>query len=56
MIPGSVLVSVGQAVKVTQIVGQVGNTGASTGAHLHFEVHVNGVAVDPFAWLNEHAG
>jgi murein DD-endopeptidase MepM/ murein hydrolase activator NlpD len=56
MIPGSVLVSEGQAVKVTQIVGQVGNTGASTGAHLHFEIHVNGVAVDPFAWLNEHAG
>ena len=56
MIPGSVMVTVGQAVKVTQIVGQVGNTGASTGAHLHFEIHVNGVAVDPFAWLNEHAG
>ena len=56
MIPGSVLVSVGQAVKVTQIVGQVGNTGASTGPHLHFEIHINGVAVDPYAWLNEHAG
>jgi murein DD-endopeptidase MepM/ murein hydrolase activator NlpD len=56
MIPGSVLVSPGQAVKVTQIVGQVGNTGASTGPHLHFEIHINGVAVDPLAWLNEHAG
>lgn len=56
MIPGSVLVTQGQAVKVTQIVGQVGNTGASTGPHLHFEIHINGVPVDPLAWLNEHAG
>ena len=56
MLPGSVAVSEGQAVKVTQILGQVGNTGASTGSHLHFEVHVNGVAVDPFAWLNANAG
>lgn len=56
MLPGSVMVSEGQAVKVTQILGQVGNTGASTGSHLHFEVHVNGVAVDPFVWLNAHAG
>ena len=56
MLTGSPVVSEGQAVKVTQILGQVGNTGASTGSHLHFEVHVNGVAVDPFAWLNEHAG
>jgi len=55
MVPGSVLVTEGQAVTVTQILGQVGNTGASTGAHLHFEIHVNGVPVDPFAWLTEHA-
>ena len=55
LLPGSILVSEGQAVKVTQIVAQVGNTGASTGAHLHFEIHVNGAPVDPFAWLNEHA-
>ena len=55
LLPGSILVSEGQAVKVTQIVGQVGNTGASTGPHLHLEIHVNGVPVDPFAWLNEHA-
>jgi murein DD-endopeptidase MepM/ murein hydrolase activator NlpD len=56
MLTGSPMVVEGQAVKVTQILGQVGNTGASTGSHLHFEVHVNGVAVDPFAWLNAHAG
>jgi murein DD-endopeptidase MepM/ murein hydrolase activator NlpD len=54
--PGSIMVSVGQAVTVTQILGQVGNTGASTGSHLHLEIHINGVPVDPFAWLTANAG
>ncbi|MBK4349032.1 peptidoglycan DD-metalloendopeptidase family protein [Lacisediminihabitans changchengi] len=55
MITGSVRVVVGQAVKVTDIVGETGSTGHSTGAHLHLEVHVNGVPVDPFAWLKANA-
>ncbi|CAB4897922.1 unannotated protein [freshwater metagenome] len=55
LLPGTIMVAEGQAVKVTQIVAQVGDTGASTGAHLHFEIHVNGAAIDPFAWLTEHA-
>ena len=55
LLPGSILVSEGQAVTVTQIVAQVGDTGLSTGAHLHFEIHVDGAAVDPFAWLTSHA-
>lgn len=55
-VPGSIMVSVGQAVTVTQILGQVGNTGTSTGSHLHLEIHVNGVPVDPFAWLTANAG
>jgi len=53
---GSVRVSVGQQVKVTDIVGLVGNTGVSTGAHLHFEILLNGTEhTDPFAWLEANA-
>jgi len=48
---GSVAVSVGQQVNVRQQVGQVGNTGASTGAHLHLGITVEGTSVDPYAWL-----
>ncbi|MCF8540833.1 MAG: peptidoglycan DD-metalloendopeptidase family protein [Aurantimicrobium sp.] len=55
-LPGSIMVSEGQAVTVTQALGQVGDTGASTGSHLHLEIHVNGVPVDPFAWLTANAG
>ena len=55
LLPGSILVSEGQSVSVTQILAQVGNTGNTTGAHLHFELHVDGSAVDPYAWLLAHA-
>ena len=37
----------GQRVKRGEIIGWVGNTGASTGPHCHYEVHINGNAVDP---------
>lgn len=48
---GSVPLTEGQRVVVGTTVGRVGNTGASTGAHLHFEVHRQGVPVDPYSWL-----
>ncbi|MBW4042921.1 MAG: M23 family metallopeptidase [Acidobacteria bacterium] len=42
-----ILVSPGQHVSVGQVIGIVGETGAATGCHLHLEVHLNGVAVNP---------
>lgn len=55
MIAGSATVQVGQQIAVGGYVGQVGNSGASTGAHLHLEIHVNGSPVDPYAWLSANA-
>ena len=37
----------GQHVKRGEVIGWVGTTGASTGPHCHYEVHVNGRSVDP---------
>ncbi|HNP15590.1 MAG TPA: peptidoglycan DD-metalloendopeptidase family protein, partial [Terrimesophilobacter sp.] len=55
MMRGSIRVVVGQAVKVGDEIGQVGSTGESTGPHLHLEIHINGVPVDPFEWLKANA-
>jgi murein DD-endopeptidase MepM/ murein hydrolase activator NlpD len=44
-------VQVGQMVNAGDVIGLVGGTGRVTGAHLHWEVWVNGVQVDPIDWL-----
>jgi murein DD-endopeptidase MepM/ murein hydrolase activator NlpD len=44
-------VSVGDAVAQDQVIGLVGSTGFSTGAHLHFEVLVDGIPRDPLSYL-----
>ena len=46
-------VATGDHVKAGQKIGKIGATGRVTGAHLHFEVWVNGIQVNPLLWLNK---
>jgi murein DD-endopeptidase MepM/ murein hydrolase activator NlpD len=56
MTNGTRAVSAGQVVSPGQFIGKVGNTGHSFGAHLHFEVHINGSLIEPIGWLRVNAG
>lgn len=49
----SLAVRSGQKVKRGNLLAAVGNTGHSTGPHLHYEVRVNGIAVDPLYFILE---
>jgi len=48
---GSVSVSEGQEVKQGTVLGKSGNTGLSTGPHVHLEIRKDGVAIDPLTLL-----
>lgn len=47
----AIKVQVGQMVQQGDVIGLVGGTGRVTGAHLHWDLWVNGVQVDPLDWL-----
>ncbi len=46
-----IYVQVGDIVQQNQVIGEVGGTGRVTGPHLHWELWVNGIQVDPLDWL-----
>ena len=48
-----IFVKEGEKVEQGDPLGRVGNTGLSTGAHLHWELRVGDVAVDPLPWTQE---
>lgn len=47
------VVVVGQEVKPGDLIGFVGDTGLVTGPHLHWEMRLNGMAVDPLQWVQQ---
>ena len=44
-------VKAGQQVQKGQVIGECGSTGISSGPHIHYEVRVNGVQIDPLPYL-----
>ncbi len=49
-----ILVKPGQKIKRGQTIALIGNSGRSTGAHVHYEVHVNNIPVDPINYILEN--
>ena len=47
--------SIGDKVKVGDFIGLVGSTGVATAPHLHLEIHLAGVPVNPYTWLTANA-
>ncbi|GHT66911.1 peptidase M23 [Spirochaetia bacterium] len=45
-------VKIGQRVQQGDVIGWIGNTGLSTGPHVHYEVHIGSDVVDPYKYIN----
>ena len=54
MLEGTIVVQVGQKVKLGDTLGQVGNTGSSTAPHTCFLILIDGTPVDPYEWMIAH--
>lgn len=52
MYPNSITVSDGTKVEQGEKIGEVGNSGSSTACHLHFEIRINGIQVDPLNYIS----
>jgi murein DD-endopeptidase MepM/ murein hydrolase activator NlpD len=48
----SARVRLGQRVQQGEVIGYIGNTGISTGPHLHYEIHIGSDVVDPYKYMN----
>jgi murein DD-endopeptidase MepM/ murein hydrolase activator NlpD len=46
----------GQQVQQGDVIGYIGNTGLSTGPHLHYEIHIGSDVVDPYKYMNIRSG
>ena len=48
----NMFVQAGKRVQQGEVIGTIGNTGLSTGPHVHYEVHIGSDVVDPYKYMN----
>lgn len=53
--PGSITVNEGDSIQQGEMIGMVGNSGQSSGPHLHFEVRINGSLVNPLDYVSQES-